>query len=158
MGRERIAEVVECYTFLRDQTDDGIVPVLHVAQMAHVSWAVTKRVILEFDAGISDSRPSWLTNRTMGVRSKVSLTYEHECFIMWLFMDPFRLNQYYVREFHFKYGIKLSKMFFTRWFRDCLEKSGRLVAAVLVLIYKLKFKNVVRYEDYCGLFRGISSK
>ena len=45
--------------------------------MAHVSWNVAERVIFEVDAGIGDSRPGWLTNRTMGVGSKVGLTYEH---------------------------------------------------------------------------------
>ena len=159
MGAERIAEVVECYQILREQTDDGRVPVSHVAQMANVSWDVTKRVILEVDASIGDSRPGWLTNRTMGVASKVVLTYEHECFILWIrFMDPFDSNYGYVREFHSKYGIKLLKMFFTCWFWDHFEKSGRLVVEVLVPIDKLKFKNVVRYGDYCGFVQGIASE
>ena len=112
---------------------------------------MAKRVILEVDAGIGDLRPGWLKNRTMGVGLKVGLTYEHESFILWLrFMDPFRSNDHYVREFYSKYEIKLSKMFFTRWFRDRFEKSGSLVATVLVPIDKLKFKNAVRYDDYCG--------
>ena len=134
-------------------------PVFHVAKMANVSWAVSKKVILEVNGGIGDLRPFWLKNRTMGVGSTVVLTYEHEFFILWLpFMDPFRSNDDYVREFHSKYGMKLSKMFFTHWFRYRFEKSGRLVAAVLVPIDKLKFKNVVRYDDYCGFVRGISSE
>ena len=100
MGAERIAEVVECYTFLHDRTDDGIVPVSHVATMSHVSWVVAKRVILEVDASMGDSRPGWLTNRAMGVGSKLFLKYEHESFILWLrFMDPFHSNDDYVREF-----------------------------------------------------------
>ena len=32
------------------------------------------------------------------------------------------------------------------------------MAAVLVPIDKLKFKNVVRYDDYCGFVRGIPSE
>ena len=49
-------------------------------------------------------------------------------------------------------------MFFTRWFWDRFEKSGSLVVAVLVPINKLKFKNVVRYDNYCGFLKVIASE
>ena len=78
--------------------------------------------------------------------------------MLWLrFSDPFRSNQDYVREFEQKYGVQLSRMFITRWFQDRFEKSGRLVASALVPIDKMKFQNVVRYDEYCGFVRGVPS-
>ena len=112
MGEERIAEVIECYTFLREAADGRDVPVSHVAKMAKVSWAVAKRVILEVDAGVGDSRSGWLLNRPIGVGSRVGLSYEQECYILWLrFSDPFWTNEDYVRELYSKFGLKVSRMF-----------------------------------------------
>ena len=158
MGAERIAEVIESYLFLRDEADGGDVPVSHVARMADVSWKVAKRVILEVDGGIGDSRPGWLLNRPVGVGSRVGLSHEQECFILWLrFSDPFRSNEDYVRELYIKYGVQVSRMFVTRWFRNSFKKRGRLVTSELVPIDKMKFQNVVRYDDYCGYVRGVST-
>ena len=67
MGYQRINEIVECYTFLCDWANGGLLPVSHVAKMANVSWVLAKKLMIEVDGGIRDSRAGWLLNKCSNV-------------------------------------------------------------------------------------------
>ena len=162
LGSARFAQVIKIYAEMLGRSQNVKVPVAALAREAQVSWHVAKKAIEEYHGvgrGQGGLRAGCRVNRGGGTGSRVKLTYEQECYILYLrFNDPFMTNDDYVREFFEQYGVILSKSFVTRWFRDRFAKRGRLISANLVPIDKLRYVNVIKYDEYCCYVRDISTR
>ena len=94
-------------------------------------------------------------NRSMP-GSRIGLTQDHKCFLLWLrFEDLFQTNDDYVDQFFFKFGIKLSQSFITRWFRDRFVTRGGLIAAEILSIDKFRPEHISCYDGFCVYVRDL---
>jgi len=159
LGSERFAQVIKIYAKMLGRSQNGKVPVAALSREAQVSWHVDKRAIEEYhdvDSAQGRLQAGCRVDCGGGTGSRVKLTYEQECYILFLrFEDPFMTNKDYITKFFEQYGVVLSKSFITRWFQDRFSKRGHLVTANLVPIDKLRFVNVIKYDNYCGYVRYI---
>ena len=162
IGSTRIAQVIKIYAEMLACSENVKVPVAALAREAQVSWHVAKRATEAYHGVGSDQGglpAGCRANRGGGTGSRVNLTYEQECFILFMrFEDPFMTNEDYISKFYERYGVVLSRSFVTRWLRDQFAKRGHKISANLVPIDKLRFANVIKYDEYFAYVQYVPAR
>ena len=159
IGVERTAQVVDCYVVLMAASNGRVVPITTLAKEAKVSWIVAKRIVNDYHSGDPFRSCTMVQDRRRGVGSRLELTHEQECFLLWLrFDNPFRTRNEYIVEFGARFEMLLSKSFITNWFRRRFKRRAELGVAIQVPVDKFRPENIDNYDGYCAFVEGIASR